>query len=653
MKYPIECKNVIDVTKPPYNADNSGKKDCTEILCRVMDDILRREIEGVEKTRDKLLKMSENGRKTVYDGFENRVYSGECEEVGVNVLYPETVPSSRIVYFPAGTYLVSDTVTYSFGNLKNIYLSRMCSELNRGIHFMGESEGNVVIRLADNSRGFEKNAGKPVISFINVEDCLERRCTNVSQLNTIEDLTIDCGSGNPGAVGLRYMSVNSGRIQNITVKSDGGHCGIQTARGATASIVDVNIYGFEYGMFIPYSAVTVVDNADLSKNTKAGVLTTGARLMCKNLHGGELPMFEFVRGDSNGGIYNTGIYYFADSGITCSGELGTNGIYYEKDTERKMVIPQNKRSMNKEDWVCVDDFGAVGDGVTDSTKAIQAAFDSGKPIIVFGEGHYFVNGEITVPKTVKTIDFMFCDFFSEEKLVRARDGALFNICEDSKDILFMENLYTFEQFFGYMRLVKHAAKRDLVLSDIHTQAASTYFNTVGGSRVYMDNCAATTGAYAYNCVLTKNGEYEDYSVVVPYEFHNQTVYGMQVNPERALVEMINDNSDIMIDGYRVEGPGTAVKTVNNGRTRLNLCTCTIGFNLAENALFETKDAYISVCGNLIQDMPGGPKLRYNMIIDQEIDGIRKTLHSDDVKEHMDDISGRINYYSSDDFENLS
>lgn len=78
-------------------------------------------------------------------------------------------------------------------------------------------------------------------------------------------------------------------------------------------------------------------------------------------------------------------------------------------------------------------------------------------------------------------------------------------------MLFIENLYTFEQFYSYLRLIKHSAKRDLVMRNIHNQASATYFNTVGGSRVYMDNCASTTGAYAYNCVLAKDIDYDDYS----------------------------------------------------------------------------------------------------------------------------------------------
>ena len=105
MKYPKDFKNIIDVTKAPYFADNTGKIDCTEILRKVFDDLLEREIQGVKETEEKLHTLGEND---VYIGFESRI-----ENNLVRVIFPEFVPDARIIYFPKGTYLVSDTVTYT------------------------------------------------------------------------------------------------------------------------------------------------------------------------------------------------------------------------------------------------------------------------------------------------------------------------------------------------------------------------------------------------------------------------------------------------------------------------------------------------------------------------------------------------------------
>lgn len=53
--------------------------------------------------------------------------------------------------------------------------------------------------------------------------------------------------------------------------------------------------------------------------------------------------------------------------------------------------------------VSVKDFGAVGDGVTDDTAAIQAAIDSGALSVKFPSGTYMVDGNIELPLHVNLI----------------------------------------------------------------------------------------------------------------------------------------------------------------------------------------------------------------------------------------------------------
>ena len=158
MKYPDNLKNIIDVTKAPYYADNTGKTDCTDILKRVFDDLLIREIEGVKQTEKRLHTL---GKNDVYIGFESRI-----EKNLVRVIFPEFVPDARIVFFPKGTYLVGDTVTYTYKNLKNIFDSKPGFELSRGIHILGESREKTVIKLKDNCEGFSGESGKPVLILV-------------------------------------------------------------------------------------------------------------------------------------------------------------------------------------------------------------------------------------------------------------------------------------------------------------------------------------------------------------------------------------------------------------------------------------------------------------------------------------------------------
>jgi hypothetical protein len=52
------------------------------------------------------------------------------------------------------------------------------------------------------------------------------------------------------------------------------------------------------------------------------------------------------------------------------------------------------------DFVSVKDFGAVGDGVTDDTAAIQAALDSGAKLILLPRGDYKITSTLTIPTSV-------------------------------------------------------------------------------------------------------------------------------------------------------------------------------------------------------------------------------------------------------------
>lgn len=642
MNYPVKCKNVIDVTKPPYNADNTGRTDCTEALRRVLDDLLLREIQGIEQGKQDLLSY---GEAPVYCGFENRFVKNDYYPQGnLNVIFPEFVPSSRIIYFPAGTYLVSDTVTYTHKNLQNIHEGKPFAEICRGIHLMGESMDSVTIRLADHSKGFEVGTQKPVVSLNNREGFLEKETTNVAQLNTIEDMTIDCGSGNSGAVGIRFCSNNSGRLEHLRLMCETGYVGIQYAHGSEASVTKIQISGFDYGM-CSGECVLTVNEIDCSGCKKSAILAGGGRMTCHRVECGAIPRFEFFEG-----FRTSGDYYVTDSeSKIASGELFGNKLYIEEETPVERMIPENRRSKNAADWVCVDDFGAVGDGVTDCTRAIQKAMNSGKPIVLFGEGHYLINGLIRIPASVKTVDFMFCDLFSGGRLIGGEVEAAFDICEESDEILFLENLYTFEQFYGHMHFVRQSAKRTVVLSDLHIQTAAMYYNvpSAEGSKLYLDNVACTVGTYSCDTIIGRQDHVPAYAHMIPFAFYGLTVYGRQVNPERGDVELLNDHSKVMIDMYKVEGPGTAVKTVNGGVTYINTGTCGIGFVHATNALWETEESKTRLCGIRLGAM--NARNLYKLVVRQVIHGTVLQAYWEDVEE-LNKFTARINRYDSENYD---
>ncbi len=41
-------------------------------------------------------------------------------------------------------------------------------------------------------------------------------------MNTFRNITVNTGSGNPGAVGIKFVSANSGSMEQVTIKSEDG-----------------------------------------------------------------------------------------------------------------------------------------------------------------------------------------------------------------------------------------------------------------------------------------------------------------------------------------------------------------------------------------------------------------------------------------------
>lgn len=590
MKYPFNAKAVIDVTKAPYFCDNTGKTDCTEALRRAMDDVLRPNIDGIQKAMDKL-NASSDPNYTI--SFEIRKSDGV-----LNVIFPEDLETAKILYFPNGTYLVSNTIAHSLEDLRNILSGNRVMEINRQIYIHGESAEGTIIRLRDNCPGFGFGEQKPIISYTRMEK------SNIAQTNSIADITIDCGNGNPGAVGLHFYASNSGAIRNVRIRSSDperrGSCGLLLAGDMECFVKDLSVAGFDYGVMVNNVARPVsCENIRLEKQKVTAFLIKDSNVSIWKLltrtevtplrAEGSRSMVTVLDGKLlEGGSLQRGIVIAAGEtylrNVTTQGYRwplikGSNCDHFDPYIEEFSTVdhpygawaggkyslrlpfeetPKDEEIENWDDCAYVDDFGAVGDGLTDSTEAIQQALNSGKRYVFFGTGHYLVTGTVNVPASVRMIDFMFCDFYAGEALQNSHNTGFLKICEDSPVPLTLRQVFTWEKFFGYFRFVEHACHRDLVMKDLHTQCAGMYFNTVEGGRVFIENCACTMGG-------------GDFCAVEPFAFHGQRVWAKNINPERGDVQILNDHSDLVILGMKTEswerrGATTAVRNINGART---------------------------------------------------------------------------------------
>lgn len=580
----------IDVTKAPYNCDNTGMQDCTEALCQAMNDVLNPNITGIDKALQKLRES---------DDPNYRISFEICKKAGVpNVIFPEELEKARILYFPKGTYLISDTISHNLENLKNILSGKRVMEINRQIYFLGESREETVIKLKDHCPGFGFGNEKPMISYIRTEK------SNIAMTNSFQNMTIDCGIGNSGAIGLRFYANNSGAVRNVTIRSldpeDRGFCGLIVDRPSECYIKDVSVSGFDYGIRLEGNSHPVVCEKIAVKNQRVtGMYIVNGNASVLDFESnnkvtafrveGTSALAALIHGRCMGGNPLQSAVVIA-GGEAYLRDVSTDGYRWpliigsqchhpetyisEYSTARKTykLFPNDKLSLGleiqyapeeyqpqgEEEPAFVEDFGAIGDGITDSTEAIQKALNSGKAYVYFGTGHYLVNGTVTVPETVRTIDFMYCDFYAGENLIQGKASSFLKVLGNREEHLTLKNVFSWEKFYGKFRFIEHAGIRTLVLKDLHTQCAGMYFNSAEGGRVFVENCACTMGG-------------DEFCAIPPFEFKGQRVWCRNINPERGDIQILNDHSDLWILGMKTEThfgrfASMAVKNINGART---------------------------------------------------------------------------------------
>lgn len=607
MKYPEELKIIVDVTKPPYCADNTGKVDCTEALRQAYDDIIMRSVELFEETFEKIINSPDD--KNTYIGFQSR----KCSYM--NVSFSEHLPEARIMYFPKGTYLVSDTITYKTKKSRKYHGGIFWYELNRNIHFEGEDRENTVIKLKDNAKGFEYGNCRPVIDFLPRPEAMVEHISNNAMQNSIKDITIDCGSGNSGAVGIKFYANNSGCIRNVTVKSSDldGFAGISFLNGTSGVFKNIKIEGFTYGVLGIGMSSNFFENIQLENQKWTGMFFKNFAFALNNIKSNNKVTTVRVE-DGN-------FSYGAVMNVEGSVGTGDNFIYTRNDKETCVYPVTSFSGTNTEklslnlpledtpeysypdvsEWVCVDKFGAVGDGVTDSTAGVQKAMNSGAQVIYFNEGRYVISDEIMIPATVKMVNFCYCNMIAQGRLKTEIGTGAFVVSEDSDDNLFMENAFTWEYFCGMFKFIRHSAKRNIVMRDIHLQAASVYFNTVSGSKVYIENVANTTGDFSEWYLYERLNEKPVLASNTPFVFNGQKVFARHINPERADIEIINNGGDCIFMDLHTEGPGISLKTTGGGNSEVIVFSAGISTNNPEKPVIVNDNSNVSCVSGFIFD----------------------------------------------------
>ncbi len=636
----------LDVTAPPFNADPTGREDCTAALVRALDAIAGITRDAQRATVAEIEALPGDGY--LPSGVENRKENGK-----VKAIFPSFLPYLPALYFPAGIYRISDTVSYSFDDLHN----SLGSELNRQLRLIGAGRDRTIFRLADHADGFDGPDPKPVITL------MRGRRSNVSMANYVQDLTIETGIGNPAAIGLDFFACNTGAVRRVSIRSGdgGGRTGLRLNHGGLTGVLvqEVAIDGFETG--IEASGYAVAEHVKLTGQRRCGILsnqsflslrriTTEAdapALMCRH-PGGQVGIVDSELSGQGaaaiewqaGGLYADAVMVrgFTDAVAGPEGAVGLTETGGVKSSDggtilRELALPaafalgsgppmERLRVLDPPafEGVRADEtrsgvraFGARGDGHHDDAPAIQKALDSGAAEILFEAGHYRLDRPVTIPATVRRIDFNFVDLVTGPNLAEMAGQGAFVIDGESDDPLFLESLFAWELWRGKHHTFDHAARRTVVIRDMHTQTSPLYINSVTGGRVFIDNICCTTGVIPG---ATGHGR-------ACVSFHGQEAWCRQLDPERGEPMVFNDGGRLWVLGTKTEDCGIAYHTINGGRTEVLGGMFFSGRPHTTAIVNEASQARISA-----STTGGGPNGYYGTAVTEHRDGITRSLAAD-------------------------
>lgn len=454
----------------------------------------------------------------------------------------------KAIYFPAGIYLVSNTLTWN----------GCCNSLQ------GQGSQSTIIKLKDNAIGYSNpDAPKAVIKTPE---------GNMSFRQNIFALGVDVGKNNPGVIGIDYIANNTGTISNVTISSgDGkGKVGLDMSRQwpGPCLLKNIQIKGFEYGIYVKHAEYgPSFEHITLSNQKVAGIRNEGNTLSIRKLQStNTVPAIQnqealgsviVLDGNFQGGtqqvsaIENNGYLYARNivaSGYqsairngstvvpgTSMSEYVSNKIYSLFDSPQRSVQLPIEETPTFADS-SLTNWGKFSPRWYGDTESLPRLLNSGKSTIYFPSGGYFAYEKrvVTVPATVRRI----VGFSSVINSGSDGGGIVFRVEENSSEPLIIEQ-------FGYGVSVEHASARTVAIKH---------------------------GAYKYtDSSLAGNLFLEDVVMGSLNLNYPHKVWARQLNVESldaSRTKIANKGGTLWLLGLKTEGKGTAIDTSAGGKTEL-------------------------------------------------------------------------------------
>ena len=475
----------------------------------------------------------------------------------------------RIIYLPNGIYDISDTLNWPAGipgwtDYKHTILQ-------------GQSRDGAVLRLKNNAPLFQNPAARRAVIFTGPAPAQRFGIM-------IRNLTVNTGTGNPGASGVQLNANNFGGMRMVRIVSGDGQgvIGLDfffTAEIGPLFVQDVEIEGFDYGLrsgdainglvleritvrgqnvaginpsgqvcsIRGFKSVNAVPAVIAGTNPFGGLDTGGAcTLLDAKLVG--LPGAESLNAITTSAFFygrnivSTG-YARVLTRPTLAGNANLDAASIAEYQSRSILslFPSPARSLQlpvedppvipldaPADWANVRSFGAVGNGSTDDTAAFQAAVDSGKPtVFIPPDGYFIINGDVLLRGNVRRFTGTHANVGGSGRLVVAAGTAPAVVIERS----------------GFPAIL-HQAARTLIVSS--SEVAGITSTSAG--KLFIED------------VVTDK---------VDLQNPRQRVWARQLNTENgSATNVINAGATLWVLGHKTERGQVKIETRNGGFTEL-------------------------------------------------------------------------------------
>ncbi len=332
----------LDVTQAPYQADPTGKIDCTKAIQQAVND-----------ARDHQL----------------------------------------VCFFPSGTYLISAMISCEQKANKVPNASKDNEYRSDRWHpciLMGSTKGaRPVIRLAPGAQGFgDYTKPKPAIWIWaqtgriakgQSEPKWGQEQPNISFNNIFRGIDIDI-RGNAGACGIRHTGSQGSSLEEVTILAEGAYAGMDNCPGQGGGTYDVTVIGGRYGITIDKDCrFPTLTGCQFKDQTASAVRQTGGTipvlLVGCSIEQTNGPALDLTTASPQGALSLIDSMISIGSGTLCGTKTAMPSLFLENTFVKgaSHVVANGATLPVAEGWTEIRRFASCGES---ATNCIDGAMSS-------------------------------------------------------------------------------------------------------------------------------------------------------------------------------------------------------------------------------------------------------------------------------------